>query len=106
MTAVEVTASNVHDSQVLPGLLNRTAQRFAMAEVSADKAYLSEVNLRHIQDHGAHPYIPFKSNTTGQGEGEGHGRSSIRGNHMNLGGPASSGFADGLGVCLIDRWAS
>ena len=38
-----------------------------MAEVSADKAYLSEANLRHIEEHGAYPYIPFKSNTTGQG---------------------------------------
>ena len=48
-------------------MLNRTAQRFDMAEVSADKAYLSEANLRHIEGLGAYPYIPFKSNTTGQG---------------------------------------
>ena len=67
ITAVQVTQSNVNDSPVLPGLLDRTAQRFTMAEVSADKAYLSEANLRHIEGHGAYPYIPFKSNTTGQG---------------------------------------
>ena len=67
VTAVQVTQSNVNDSPVLPGLLDRTAQRFTMAEVSADKAYLSEANLRHIEGHGAYPYIPFKSNTTGQG---------------------------------------
>ena len=67
ITAVEVTSSNVNDSPVLPRLLDRTAQRFTMAEVSADKAYLSEANLRHIEGHGAYPYIPFKSNTTGQG---------------------------------------
>ena len=24
-------------------------------------------NLRHIEGHGAYPYIPFKSNTTGKG---------------------------------------
>ena len=35
-----------------------------MAEVSADKAYLSDANLRHIEEHGAYPYIPFKSNAT------------------------------------------
>lgn len=29
-------------------------------------------------------------------EGKGYGRSSIRGNHMNLGGPSPPGFADGL----------
>ena len=67
ITAVEVTQSNVNDSPVLPGLLDTTAQRFTMTEVSADKAYLSNSNLRHIEAHGADPYIPFKSNTTGQG---------------------------------------
>ena len=67
ITAVKVTQSNVNDSPVLPGLLDTTAQQFTMAEVSADKAYLSEANLRHIEAHGADPYIPFKSNTTGQG---------------------------------------
>ena len=55
------------DTPALPGLLDTTARRFRMAEVSADKAYLSEGNLRHIEAHGADPYIPFKSNTTGQG---------------------------------------
>ena len=67
ITAVKVTQSNVNDSPVLPGLLDTTAQRFTMAEVSADKAYLSEANLRHIEAHGADAYIPFKSNTTGRG---------------------------------------
>ena len=67
ITAVEISQSNVNDSPMLPGLLDTTAQRFTMDEVSADKAYLSESNLRHIEGHGADPYIPFKSNTTGQG---------------------------------------
>ena len=67
VTSVEITPSNVHDSPVLPGLLDTTAKRFTMAEVSADKAYRSDANLRHIEGHGAYPYIPFKSNTTGQG---------------------------------------
>jgi hypothetical protein len=30
-------------------------------------------------------------------EREGYGRPSIRGNHMNLGGPSAAGFSDGLG---------
>ena len=38
-----------------------------MEEVSADKSYLSDANLRRIEEHGAHPFVPFKSNTTGQG---------------------------------------
>ncbi len=41
-----------------------------------------------------------------RGESEGDSRSSIRGKHMNLGGPGSSGFADGLGIpCIRDRVA-
>jgi len=65
--SVEITPSNVHDSPMLPGLLDNTAERFNMAEVSPDKAYLSDANLRDIESHGAHPYIPFKSNTAGKG---------------------------------------
>ncbi len=30
------------------------------------------------------------------GQGKRYGRASIRGNHMNLGGPSAPGFADGL----------
>ena len=52
---------------MLPTLLDNTAERFTMDEVSADKAYLSDANLRHIERHGAKPFIPFKSNTTGEG---------------------------------------
>jgi len=32
---------------------------------------------------------------------ERYGRSSIRGNQMNLGGPAASGLADGLGAVFF-----
>ena len=67
VTSVQITANNVHDSPVLPELLDNTAKRFTMSEFAADKAYLSEANLAHIESLGAAPYIPFKSNTTGQG---------------------------------------
>ena len=63
VTAVEVTEANVHDSPPFPGLVAKTAENFAMSEVSADKAYLSRKNLRVIVDAGAAPYIPFKSNS-------------------------------------------
>ena len=33
---------------------------------------------------------------------ERYGRSSIRGNQMNLGGPAASGLADGLGAVFFN----
>ena len=34
-----------------------------------DKAYLSKSNLELVTTLGARPFIPFKSNTTGEGEG-------------------------------------
>ena len=67
VTSVEITTGNVNDSPLLPRLLDNTTERFSMIEVSGDKAYLSERNLQHIENLGAKPYIPFKSNTTGQG---------------------------------------
>ena len=67
VTSVRVTDGNVNDSPVLPELLDATAVRFDPVEVSADKAYLSSGNLRYIEHHGAEPFIPFKSNTTGKG---------------------------------------
>jgi transposase len=38
-----------------------------MKEVEADKAYLSRANLEQVASYGATPFIPFKSNTTGEG---------------------------------------
>ena len=37
-----------------------------MREISADKGYISADNLQTIVDHGATPYIPFKTNVTGK----------------------------------------
>ena len=35
---------------------------FTMHEVSADKGYISQKNLQATVDHGAAPFIPFRSN--------------------------------------------
>jgi transposase len=67
VTSVEITDSDAHDSPHLPPLLKVTGERFKVAEVSADKAYLGDKNLNAIVATGATPYIPFKSNTTGDG---------------------------------------
>ncbi len=67
VTSVAITQNNVHDAPMLPGLLESTSRQFRMIEVSADKAYLSNANLEEIERLGAYPYIPFKSNTTGEG---------------------------------------
>ena len=69
VTAIAITPSNVHDSPVLPQLLDSAAKQFKLVEVSADKAYLSDKNLRYIEKLEAYPYIPFKKNTTGKGSG-------------------------------------
>ena len=55
------------DAPQLPELVSNTAQRFAMNEVSADKAYMSRQNFDAIEAVGAVPYIPFRSGTTGEG---------------------------------------
>jgi transposase len=67
ITAIRVTDSDANDSPELPALVASTGQRFALAEVSADKAYLSNKNLAAIEAVGAVPYIPFKVNSKGDG---------------------------------------
>jgi transposase len=67
VTSVEVTPGSANDSPYLPQLANATAARFTVREVSADKQYLSHANVAAIAGIGAVPYIPFKSNTTGEG---------------------------------------
>ncbi|HLD15178.1 MAG TPA: IS5 family transposase [Candidatus Nanoarchaeia archaeon] len=69
ITAVEVTKSNFHEGKLLKPLLIRTAEHFYIKEVSGDKAYLSENNLKVIHELGAEPYIPFKSNSKPTGHG-------------------------------------
>ena len=63
VTAVEVTDADSHDSPYLASLMEATARHFNMREVSADKGYLSRGNLHLIQEYGAEPLIPFKSNS-------------------------------------------
>jgi transposase len=67
ITAIRVTDGNAADAPELPDLLLATDRRFKMVEVSADKGYLSHANLAEIEGFGAVPYIPFKTNSQGQG---------------------------------------
>jgi len=67
VASIAVTDSNVHDTVMFPHLLDRAKERFVLREVSADKAYLSDKNLRYVEKLDAVPYIPFKKNTTGRG---------------------------------------
>jgi transposase len=68
VTAVEVTESHVNDSPMFVPVLNTTvANGFAVREVSADKAYLSNDNLTAVEAIGGRPFVPFKTNSTGNG---------------------------------------
>lgn len=71
VTSVRVTDGNGADSpQLIPLLSSTVANGFGVAELSADKAYLSNDNLVAIESVGAAPYIPFKSNSQRTGESE------------------------------------
>lgn len=68
VTSVELSSARMHDSPYFKPLIESTAKAgFKMKEISADKGYISKDNLQTAVDHGATPYIPFKSNTTGKG---------------------------------------
>jgi transposase len=67
VTSVELSRARMHDSPYYKPLLEQTAKAgFTMKEVSADKGYISADNLQTTIDHGATPYIPFKTNVTGK----------------------------------------
>jgi hypothetical protein len=63
VTAVEISGWRDNDSRYFPALLGATSENFNMAEVSADKAYLSRKNVALVEGVGAVPFIPFKTNT-------------------------------------------
>jgi transposase len=63
VTSVEISAWNEADTRYFAPLVRSTADRFQIAEVSADKAYLSKGNLALVEEVGGVPYVPFKSNS-------------------------------------------
>lgn len=68
ITSVDVTEGYVNDSPMFGSLVERTAANgFNVAEVSADKAYLSHENLATVEKIGGLPFVPFKSNSGGAG---------------------------------------
>ncbi|HLX59280.1 MAG TPA: transposase [Ktedonobacteraceae bacterium] len=69
VTSVEITGRYSHDSLQFKPLVKTTARNFRMRDVPADKAYSSRANLELVKKLGATPFIPFKSNATGEAEG-------------------------------------
>lgn len=70
VTSVEISGRHDHDAPFFEPLVGRTAVNFKVLEVSADKAYSSRANLHAAMAHGATPFIPFKSNATGEAGGD------------------------------------
>lgn len=70
VTSVEISGRHDHDAPFFPQLVGKTAVNFKVVEVSADKAYSSRANLHAAMSHGATPFIPFKSNATGEAGGD------------------------------------
>lgn len=68
VTSVEITGAHVHDTKMFAPLVNTTAKRFDVEEVSADKAYSNKANLTVVETKGAKPYIDFKKNTKPSGK--------------------------------------
>jgi transposase len=69
VTAAAIYNRDAADSPVLPELLNKTREAFAVEEMYADKAYLSVENVEAIFAAGGIPFIAPKSNTTGAAGG-------------------------------------
>lgn len=65
VTAIEIHDRNAADVKQLPALVLATARNFAVAEVSADKAYGSARNTDAIANVGGAPFIALKRNATG-----------------------------------------
>ena len=61
--SVKITTEFDQDCPQLPELVNKTSEQFDMKELSGDKAYLSQQNLELVEEKGALPFIPFKTNS-------------------------------------------
>jgi transposase len=67
VTAIEIRERDTNDGTQLPALVDTTARTFAIADVSADKAYGTVRNADTVAGHGGTPFIAFKSVHTGKG---------------------------------------
>jgi transposase len=63
VTSAEVSGWSANDTNFFRPLVAAAAPHFQIAEVSADKAYLSHANVDAVANLGAVPFIPFKANT-------------------------------------------
>ncbi|MDO8532827.1 MAG: transposase [Dehalococcoidia bacterium] len=74
VTSVDISGWEANDTTYFVPLVEQTARNFQIAEISADKAYLSHKNLATVEAVNATPFIPFKSNTVPTKETSAWGR--------------------------------
>jgi len=65
VTSAEISGAHGADHNYFAPLVNDTARRFNVKEVSADKAYSSYANHRLVDRKGAVAYIEFKEGSVG-----------------------------------------
>ncbi|HYX71222.1 MAG TPA: transposase, partial [Nitrososphaera sp.] len=70
ITSAEISGAHGADPNYFAPLVNETAKRFNVREVSADKAYSNYASMRLTESKGAVPYIDFKVNATDTGKCE------------------------------------
>jgi transposase len=66
ITAIEIHGQHAADAPILPSLVESTAAKFDVKEVSADKGYSGYENHEVIAKLGATPFIAFKYDATGE----------------------------------------
>jgi transposase len=65
VTSAEISGAHGADHNYFAPLVNETAKRFDLREVSADKAYSSYANHHLVENKGATAYIDFKAGSVG-----------------------------------------
>lgn len=70
VTSVEITDRFHADHGQFEPLVEETARYFKLNHVLADKAYLSQKNLKLVEDRGGTAFIPFKPNNRLGGKGK------------------------------------
>ena len=65
VTSAEISGAHGADHNYFAPLVNETAKRFNVQEVSADKAYSSYANMRLAENKCIVPYIDFKAGSVG-----------------------------------------
>ncbi len=69
VTSIELTEEYKNDNPYFKPLVEKTAENFNVAEVSADMGYSSRANYEVTSNVGGQAFIPFKSNATGKADG-------------------------------------